>query len=307
MGFDFGKIHVANSVTLSTRVRTDIMRGIAVQFTVEGRVSMFVAAYSSRPVIHIKDSNTGSSYALTFADAVSRYGTNLKEDFLIEAYRKCGVAFKGQLEQHFVVLKDCETARVSAKDLPNSCQRSARQSNTNRGRPQFQRLNPRHTYSPQQLRGNKRPFDQNLQQSGGKRNVPGSRQPAGPGSGSGSGTIAAPGPGFSFGNALAPQLATGPFLPTSFNFAPPPQLTNTYSQVNRVDHNSQNLNPTFGVSTTQQLHSQPQPHFQVTPFSQSQSSNQLYSTYPATNPNLIPNSNAVIDPNAILSTLSNWH
>ena len=64
MGFDYGKIHAANSVTLSTRVRTDIMRGIAVQFTVEGRVSMFVAAYSSRPVVHIKEGMDGGQIIL---------------------------------------------------------------------------------------------------------------------------------------------------------------------------------------------------------------------------------------------------
>ena len=57
-----------------------------------------MSTYNSRPVIHIKEAN-GSSYALTFADAVTRYGDYLNEDFLINAYRKVGSAFKGQLEQ----------------------------------------------------------------------------------------------------------------------------------------------------------------------------------------------------------------
>ena len=49
-------------------------------------------------LLHIKEAN-GSSFALTFADAVTRYGDYLNEDFLINAYRKVGSAFKGQLEQ----------------------------------------------------------------------------------------------------------------------------------------------------------------------------------------------------------------
>jgi hypothetical protein len=117
MGIDFAKIHVANSVTLSTRVRTDIMRGIATQFAVKDQVEMFVSAYSSRPVIHIKeglDWGQMRSYALTFADSIPRYGGKLKEEYLLDAYRKSGMAFKGQLEQHFVVLEDMEVDRMLA-------------------------------------------------------------------------------------------------------------------------------------------------------------------------------------------------
>ena len=54
--FEFGKLHLAYSVTLGTWIRTDILRGIDNQFAEEGRVEMYVAAYSSRPVIHIKES-----------------------------------------------------------------------------------------------------------------------------------------------------------------------------------------------------------------------------------------------------------
>ena len=114
-GGDFGKLHVANSVTMSTRVRTDIMRGIAPQYSVEGKLDMFVAAYYSRPVIHIKegtDRGQTKSYALTFTDAIAKYGKTLREEFLLDAYKKVGMAFKGHLEQHFVVLKDLDVERM---------------------------------------------------------------------------------------------------------------------------------------------------------------------------------------------------
>ena len=34
-GVDFGKLHVANSVILGTRVRTDILKAIANQFSIK--------------------------------------------------------------------------------------------------------------------------------------------------------------------------------------------------------------------------------------------------------------------------------
>ena len=155
-GHNFGKLHLANSVSLGTRVRCDILRGIATQFTVDGATSMFVSAYNSRPVIHIKESN-GSAYALTFADAIARYGQNLSEDHLIDAYRKVGVAFKGQLEQHFVVLKDLEISRVSAKAYPASRQRGSKQSGSSRGG--RGRTNPSYPLRTPSNQGQKRPFD----------------------------------------------------------------------------------------------------------------------------------------------------
>jgi hypothetical protein len=42
----------------------------------------------------------------TLGDAVERYGGVVSEDDLGEAYRRFGNSFKGQLEQHFVVLKE---------------------------------------------------------------------------------------------------------------------------------------------------------------------------------------------------------
>ena len=106
-GEDFGRVHIANSVCLATRVRVDILRAIAKQFNVEGGEEMYISAYSSRPVLHINDKKGNQKpYALTFADAVTRYNGMIDGDLLGEAYRRAGGSFKGQLEQHFVVLKE---------------------------------------------------------------------------------------------------------------------------------------------------------------------------------------------------------
>jgi hypothetical protein len=43
---------------------------------------------------------------LSFSDALVRYGSGLRENDLGEAYKKAGIAFKGQMEQNFVVLHD---------------------------------------------------------------------------------------------------------------------------------------------------------------------------------------------------------
>ena len=106
-GEDFGRVHIANSVSLATRIRVDILRAFAKQFGEEGDEEMYVSAYSSRPVLHIKD-KTGNRRpsVLTFADAVTRFGGMVKDDFLGEAYRRAGNSFKGQMEQTFVVLKE---------------------------------------------------------------------------------------------------------------------------------------------------------------------------------------------------------
>jgi hypothetical protein len=90
-GEDFGRVHIANSVCLATRVRVNILRAIAKQFGGEGGEEMYVTAYSSRPVLHIQD-KTGNQRptALTFADAVTKYAGMVKDDFLGEAYRRAG-------------------------------------------------------------------------------------------------------------------------------------------------------------------------------------------------------------------------
>ena len=78
---DLGKLFLANCVTLATRVRIDIMRAIATKNNNKEVLEMYVPPFSFRPVLHIKDSGK-SPYALTFADAVTRYGGTLSEDDL---------------------------------------------------------------------------------------------------------------------------------------------------------------------------------------------------------------------------------
>ena len=137
-GFDFGKLHLANSVTLSTRIRCDILRAIANQYSVEGTTDMYISAYSSRPVLHVKETGQQgqfSSFALTFKDSVARYGAGLEERFLNDVYRKVGVSFHGQLEQHFIVLKDEDVGRIQNQAQNTSGQRGR---GTFQGRPRGQ-------------------------------------------------------------------------------------------------------------------------------------------------------------------------
>ena len=77
---------------------------------------MFVKQFVARPVMVIKRSggagsrdrggNGSGEYALTFADAVARFGSDLDEANLAQAYWKTGRAFHDQLEQTFVILNE---------------------------------------------------------------------------------------------------------------------------------------------------------------------------------------------------------
>ena len=113
-GMDLGKVHMANSVCLATRVRVDILKAIAKQFSNPEGDQMYVAAYSSRPVLHIKSGEGQRPFALTFSDAIARFGMDVTQDGLGEAYKRAGRAFTGQLEQHFVVLRE------KSESLPGS-------------------------------------------------------------------------------------------------------------------------------------------------------------------------------------------
>jgi hypothetical protein len=97
---------MANSVTLATRVRVEILRAVARQFSTKGGEEMYVTAYTSRPVLHIKTTGAMKPQSLTFADCMSRFGKIIDQENLNDAYRKAGRGFKGQLRQHFVVLTD---------------------------------------------------------------------------------------------------------------------------------------------------------------------------------------------------------
>ena len=112
-GEDFGRVFVTNSVSLATRVRVDILKVIARLNSTE-KEECYVTAYNSRPVMHIKQKNDISKFmALTFSDAISKYGGSLSEIDLGEAYKRCGNSFKGQLQQMFVVLQDAPTGNTS--------------------------------------------------------------------------------------------------------------------------------------------------------------------------------------------------
>ena len=105
-GGNFGRLFLANAVTLATRVRIDILRAMAKQ-CVNDDETAYVNAYASRPVLTLKKKDASlRPLVLTFADALARFGKGLKDDDLQEAYRRAGNSFGGQLQQHFVVLKD---------------------------------------------------------------------------------------------------------------------------------------------------------------------------------------------------------
>jgi hypothetical protein len=107
-GKALGKLYVANSVNLATRVRIDILKAIAKKIT-NTKESAHVASYSSRPILHVKTNQTRGepiSRAYTFIDAVIKFGKSLVYEDLGEAYRRAGTAFRGQMEQHYVVLRE---------------------------------------------------------------------------------------------------------------------------------------------------------------------------------------------------------
>jgi hypothetical protein len=81
-----------------------------------------VAAFVSRSVLHVRSNGGGGAKlgTFSFSDALSRYGTGLTEAELANAYKRAGSAFKGQLQQNFVVLTEnggrdvAQMARVEA-------------------------------------------------------------------------------------------------------------------------------------------------------------------------------------------------
>ena len=93
-------------MTLGTRVRIEILKAMAKCFASD-KEAMYVSAFSSRPLLHVKPKDLGTrQMAFTFADAISRYGKQLRQSDLREAYRRAGTSFRGQLQQNFVVLYD---------------------------------------------------------------------------------------------------------------------------------------------------------------------------------------------------------
>jgi hypothetical protein len=116
-GQDFGRVQITNCVTLAPRVRIDILKAMAKKFTSD-QEDLFVYGYASRPVLHNKPKDQKKPMWLTFSDALVRFGSGLRRVDLEEAYRRTGVAFRGQLQQNFVVLHEDgagNNGRVSLK------------------------------------------------------------------------------------------------------------------------------------------------------------------------------------------------
>jgi hypothetical protein len=123
-------------------------------------------------VIHVKDiAGNRAPYALTFADAVKRFGTKLEEDDLGEAYRRAGRNFEGQLSQLFVVLKeDPDNQRILAPRATGGLQRGTGRGNgaprgggQNRGRGNYRGSSRGFSYGQgrsHQDRGKKRIYEE---------------------------------------------------------------------------------------------------------------------------------------------------
>jgi hypothetical protein len=113
-GKDFGRMYIANSVSIATRIRVDILKAMANKFTTEKEI-FYITPYTSRPMLHVKQKDGNQRpMAYTFSDAIAKYGAGLRESDLGEAYKRAGTLFKGQLQQNFVVLHE-EFVGVSTK------------------------------------------------------------------------------------------------------------------------------------------------------------------------------------------------
>ena len=110
---NFQGLFVANSVTLTTRVRIEILKALAKRLTTADEEA-FVQSFSSRPMLHyqtrahILHPSSGTNRSYSFVEAVGRWGDRLTTVELLPAYRRARPAFIGCLEQYFVVLKESE-------------------------------------------------------------------------------------------------------------------------------------------------------------------------------------------------------
>ncbi len=120
---EFESLFVTNCVNLATRVRIDVLRAIARKITNDKDIA-YVSGFISRPMMHIKSANDAARgkplKSFTFIDAVSRFHNLLKKDNLVTAYERAGWAFRGQLEQNFIVLNDAEQIQVLGHDPPGT-------------------------------------------------------------------------------------------------------------------------------------------------------------------------------------------
>jgi hypothetical protein len=106
-GTDFGRLFIANSVNLATRVRVDVLKALARKIS-DQNVVAYALPFVARPTLQIRSTDATSTEVktFTFTDAIAKYGHLLKQFDLGEAYRRAGSFFRGQLEQQFVVLKE---------------------------------------------------------------------------------------------------------------------------------------------------------------------------------------------------------
>ena len=100
-----GRVFVANCVTLGTRVRMEVLKAIGKKCS-NPNEDMFVHGFTSRPVLQVKKRNGDAQLALTYVDAVKRFGGRVKETDLVLAYERAGLSFVGQMRQNFIVLTD---------------------------------------------------------------------------------------------------------------------------------------------------------------------------------------------------------
>jgi hypothetical protein len=78
VGHDFVRTYLANSVTLGTRVRVEILRYVAKCFASEGK-TMHVTAFTSRLLLHVRPKESNSrALAYAFADVMARYRQQIR-------------------------------------------------------------------------------------------------------------------------------------------------------------------------------------------------------------------------------------
>ena len=110
---EFRGINVLPAQRLSTRVRIDILRSIAdyISEETDANVKAYVIAHIPRPILKVEIFKGGSTYirSLNFTEAIEytriHHDRSLRCLQLHQAYARAGSAFKGNIQQYFVVLK----------------------------------------------------------------------------------------------------------------------------------------------------------------------------------------------------------
>jgi hypothetical protein len=98
-------VNITNSVNLATRVRIEVLKAITKKFDSDSE-KLWLSQYVVRPFIRSTNMATKQEKIFTYSDAVERYGLRMNREELNYAYQRVGMAFRGQLAQHFVILHD---------------------------------------------------------------------------------------------------------------------------------------------------------------------------------------------------------